>query len=108
MKLKELLQELIDKNVSLEKSANILWQWKIYEAAKEEERYGKVRDASPDAQEHLHRVAEAHRLQLEHYLVVANISDELVSAIVRPDKVKPKVKLRVKSEEWRRFFFNNS
>lgn len=86
MKLKELLQELIDKEVSLEKSANILWQWKIYEAAKDEERYGIERDASPDAQTHLHRVSESHRLQLEHYLVVANISDELVSAIVRPDK----------------------
>lgn len=79
-----LLQELIDKDVSLPKAASILWQWKIWEEAKEEERDGIERDAGPDAQAHLHRVAESHRLQLEHYLVVANISDEMVAAIVRP------------------------
>ena len=88
VKLKDILQELIDKDVSLEKCANILWQWKIYEAAKEEERDGIERDAGPDAQAHLHRVSESHRLQLEHYLVVANISDEMVAAIVRPHKLK--------------------
>ena len=59
-----LLQELIDKDVSLPKAASILWQWKIWEEAKEEERDGIERDAGPDAQAHLHRVAESHRLQL--------------------------------------------
>ena len=82
--LKKLLQELIDGEVSLEKSANILWQWKIYEAAKEEERDGIARDACPDAQDYLHRVSESHRLQLEHYMVEANISDALIGAIIRP------------------------
>lgn len=85
---KALLQELIEKDVSLPKAANILWQWKIWEEAKEEERYGIARGANRDAQAHLHKVAEMHRLQLEHYMVVANISDEMVAAIVRPHKMK--------------------
>lgn len=84
--IKPILQELTDKDVSLPKAASILWQWKIWEEAKEEERYGIARGAGRDAQAHLHKVAEMHRLQLEHYLVVANISDEMVAAIVRPQK----------------------
>ena len=83
-KYKALLQLIIDKDVSLPKAASILWQWKIWEEAKEEERYGIARGADRDAQAHLHKVAEMHRLQLEHYLVVANIDDEMVAAIVRP------------------------
>lgn len=83
-----LLQELIDKNVSLPKAASILWQWKIWEEAKEEERDGIERDAGPDAQAHLHRVAESHRLQLEHYLIVGRISQDLINRLIRPDKLK--------------------
>ena len=83
-KYKALLQLIIEKDVSLPKAASILWQWKIWEEAKEEERYGIARGADRDAQAHLHKVAEMHRLQLEHYLVVANIDDEMVAAIVRP------------------------
>ena len=83
-KYKALLQLMIEKDIALSKSASILWQWKIWEDAKEEERYGIARGADRDAQAHLHKVAEMHRLQLEHYLVVANIDDEMVAAIVRP------------------------
>ena len=86
--IKPILQELIDKEVPLEAAANILWQWKIWEDAKEEERYGIARGANRDAQAHLHKVAEMQRLQLEHYMVVSNISDEMVAAIVRPNKLK--------------------
>jgi len=85
-KYKALLQLMIEKDVSLPKAASILWQWKIWEEAKEEERYAITRGADRDAQAHLHKVAEMHRLQLEHYLVVANISDEMVAAIVRPQQ----------------------
>lgn len=85
---KKLLQELIDKDVSLPKAASILWQWKIWEEAKEEERDGIERDAGPDAQAHLHRVAESHRLQLEHYLIVGRISQDLINRLIRPDKLK--------------------
>ena len=85
---KALLQELIDKDVPLEAAANILWQWKRWEEAKEEERAGIERDAGPDAQAHLHRVAESHRLQLEHYLIVGRISQDLINRLIRPDKLK--------------------
>ena len=83
VKLKDILQELIDKDVSLEKCANILWQWKIYEAAKEEERDGIERDAGPDAQAHLHRVSESHRLQLQHYMVEADLNQQLINGLTR-------------------------
>lgn len=86
--LKKLLQELIDKDVSLEKSANILWQWKVWEEAKDEERYGIARNAGQDAMAHLHKVAEMHRLQLEHYMVVGRISQDLINRLIRPDKLK--------------------
>lgn len=83
VKLKDILQELIDKDVGLEKCANILWQWKIYEAAKAEERDGIKRDACPDAQAHLHRVSEAHRLQLQHYMVVADLNQQLINGLTK-------------------------
>lgn len=82
-KYKALLQLMIDKDIALPKAASILWQWKIWEEAKEEERYDIARGAGLDAQAHLHKVAEMHRLQLEHYMVVANIDDDMVAAIVR-------------------------
>ena len=83
MKLKELLQELIDKDVSLEKSANILWEWKAWEVAKENERYKKSRHAEADELEFFHQLTERHRLQLEHYLVEANISQEMINKLIR-------------------------
>ena len=83
---KALLQELIDKDVSLEAAANILWQWKRWEDAKAERDHANSRGANPDAVGYLHQASERNRLQLEHYLVVANISEELVTAIVRPAK----------------------
>ena len=82
--LKKLLQELIEKDVSLEAAANILWQWKRLEEAKAERDHANSRGADPDAVGYLHQASERNRLQLEHYLVVANISDEMVAAIVRP------------------------
>lgn len=89
-KYKALLQFMIEKDIALPKAASILWQWKIWEEAKEEERYGIARGANRDAQAHLHKVAEMQRLQLEHYMVVANIDQELIEQIVRPNKVKNK------------------
>ena len=82
--IKPLLQELIDSDVSLEKSANILWQWKKWEEAKEEERDAYHRDADLDTMSNLIQTSKRNRLQLEHYLVEANISDALIGAIVRP------------------------
>ena len=84
--LKKLLQELIDGEVSLEKSANILWQWKKWEEAKEEERNAYHRDADIDTMSNLIQTSKRNRLQLEHYMVEANISDALIGAIVRPQK----------------------
>ena len=86
--IKPILQELIDKDVPLDAAANILWQWKIWEDAKEEERYGIERGAGLDAQAHLHKVAEMHRLQLEHYMVVGRIRQDLINRIIRPDKLR--------------------
>ena len=82
--LKTLLQELIDKEVSLEKAANILWQWKKWENAKADERYAYLCDADIATMSNLIQTSKRHRLQLEHYMVEANISDALVSAIARP------------------------
>ena len=84
--LKKLLQELIDGEVSLEKSANILWQWKKWKEAKEEERDAYHRDADIDTMSNLIQTSKRNRLQLEHYMVEANISDALIGAIVRPQK----------------------
>lgn len=83
-KYKALLQLIIEKDVSLPKAASILWQWKIWEEAKEEERYGIARGADRDAQAHLHKVAEMHRLQLEHYMVVGGISQDFINRLIRP------------------------
>ena len=84
--LKKLLQELIDGEVSLEKSANILWQWKKWEEAKEEERDAYHRDADIDTMSNFIQTSKRNRLQLEHYMVEANISDALIGAIVRPKR----------------------
>ena len=84
--IKPLLQELIDGEVSLEKSANILWQWKKWEEAKEEERDAYHRDADIDTMSNLIQTSKRNRLQLEHYMVEANISDALIGAIIRPKK----------------------
>ena len=86
--IKPLLQELIDVEVSLEKSANILWQWKKWEEAKEEERNAYHRDADIETMSNIIQTSKRNRLQLEHYMVEANISDEMVAAIVRPHKLK--------------------
>ena len=79
---------MIDGEVSLEKSANILWQWKKWEAAKEEERDAYHRDADIDTISNLIQTSKRNRLQLEHYLVEANISDALIGAIIRYRKRK--------------------
>ena len=82
--LKCLLQELIDKDVNLDQSAKILWQWKKWENAKADERYAYHCDAAIATMSNLIQTSKRHRLQLEHYMVEANISDALVSAIARP------------------------
>ena len=82
--LKKLLQELIDCEVSLEKSANILWQWKKWEEAKEEERDAYHRDVDIDTMSNLIQTSKRNRLQLEHYMVEANISDSIINSIIRP------------------------
>ena len=86
--LKMLLQELIDKDVSLDAAANILWQWKRWKEAKEDERYAAIRDADADTRCNLSQTAERNRLQLEHYLVVGRISQDLINNLIRPDKLK--------------------
>ena len=84
----EVLLDIMKNDVGLAKAADILWQWKIWENAKAEERYGVARGADRDAQAHLHKVAETHRLQLEHYMVVANIEQDVINMIVRPKTEK--------------------
>ena len=69
-------------------------QWKRLEEAKAERDHANSRGADPDAVGYLHQASERNRLQLEHYLVVANISDEMVAAIVRPHN-----KLKVENYE---------
>lgn len=76
--LKDLLQELISKNVCLDTAATILWQLKIYEQAKEEERYAKARNAGADAVAYLNRVSDWQRLQLKQYMEDADISQKLI------------------------------
>ena len=88
--LKKLLQELIDKEVPLETAANILWQWKRWREAKEEEEYADMRDTDADTRCNLSQTTERNRLQLEHYLVVGRISQDLINRLIRPDKLKVK------------------
>lgn len=86
--IKPILQELIDKDVPLEAAANILWQWKRWEEAKAERDHANSRGADPDAVGYLHQASERNRLQLEHYLIVGRISQDLINRLIRPDKLK--------------------
>ena len=86
--IKPILQELIDKEVSLDAAANILWQWKRWKEAKENERYAAIRDADADTRYNLSQTTERNRLQLEHYLIVGRISQDLITRLIRPLKIE--------------------
>lgn len=75
-KLKDLLQQLIDKEVSLDQSAKILWQLRLYEESLRDEQYVSRNnvDVDGDTLGNLRMATERHRLQLDHYLVTNGIS----------------------------------
>ena len=79
---KDLLQELIDKEISLDQSAKILWQLRTYTEAQQNERHAAVRSADPDTQRDISHFTEMHRLQLEHYLVINGISRQIIERLV--------------------------
>lgn len=81
--IKDLLQELIDKNICLDQSARILWQLRIYHEARENLRYAELRNADPDTLCNLTMTTEKHRLQLEHYLVINDISRTLINRLAK-------------------------
>ena len=71
--LKSLLQELIDKEISIDQSAKILWQLRYYIELKRDyaldEGMGLEQEYLADRQQLLERT----RLQLDHYFVVNDI-----------------------------------
>ena len=75
-KLKDLLQQLIDKEVNLDQSAKILWQLRLYEESLRDEQYMSRNnvDIDGDTLGNLRMATERHRLQLDHYLVTNGIS----------------------------------
>ena len=79
---KDLLQELIDKEISLDQAAKILWQLRTYTEAQQNERHAAVRSADPDTQRDISHFTEMHRLQLEHYLVINGISRPIIERLV--------------------------
>lgn len=79
--IKDLLQELIDKDINLDQSAKILWQLRTYTEAQENEHYARLRDI--DTVCSLENITERHRLQLEHYLVVAGISKSIIERLTK-------------------------
>lgn len=84
--LRTLIQELIDKNISLDQAASILWELKNYRDAKIAVQYANVHGSDADTFCFLGQQAERHRLQMEHYLVVAGISQPLIEKLVRNGK----------------------
>ena len=80
---KDLLQELIDKEISLDQSAKILWQLRTYTEAQQNERHAAVRSADPDTQRDISHFTEMHRLQLEHYLVINGISRQIIERLTK-------------------------
>lgn len=80
---KDLLQELIDKEISLDQSAKILWQLRTYTEAQQNERHAAVRSADPDTQRNISHTTEMHRLQLEHYLIINGISRQIIERLTK-------------------------
>lgn len=80
---KDLLQELIDKEISLDQSAKILWQLRTYTEAQQNERHAAVRSADPDTQRDISHFTEMHRLQLEHYLIINGISRPIIERLTK-------------------------
>ena len=85
--IKDLLQELIDKDVNLDQSAKILWQMRAYMESCDNIEYAISHGKDSDVIYDLKHSANQARLQLEHYMVEANISDALIGAIVRPKTI---------------------
>ena len=77
------MQELIDKEISLDQSAKILWQLRTYTEAQQNERHAAVRSADPDTQRDISHFTEMHRLQLEHYLVINGISRQIIERLTK-------------------------
>ena len=80
---KDLLQELIDKEISLDQSAKILWQLRTYTEAQQNERHAAVRSADPETQRDISHFTEMHRLQLEHYLIINGISRPIIERLTK-------------------------
>ena len=80
--IKDLLQELIDKEISLDQSAKILWQLRTYTEAQENEHYAVLRNIDTDERCNLAKTTERHRQQLEHYLVINGISRPIINRLV--------------------------
>ena len=80
---KDLLQELMDKEISLDQSAKILWQLRTYTEAQQNERHAAVRSADPDTQRDISHFTEMHRLQLEHYLIINGISRPIIERLTK-------------------------
>ena len=80
---KDLLQELIDKEISHDQSAKILWQLRTYTEAQQNERHAAVRSADPDTQRDISHFTEMHRLQLEHYLIINGISRPIIERLTK-------------------------
>lgn len=77
------MQELIDKEISLDQSAKILWQLRTYTEAQQNERHAAVRSADTDTQRDISHFTEMHRLQLEHYLVINGISRQIIERLTK-------------------------
>ena len=71
--LESLLRELLEKHVSLDNAAKILWQARLYIEYRDDETYCTEREEYHDNNELCHTRTERARLQLEHYFVVNNI-----------------------------------
>ena len=71
--LKSLLQELIDKEISLDQSAKILWQLRYYLELKRDCVPGEGTDHDHERLADRQQLLERQRLQLDHYLVDNNI-----------------------------------
>lgn len=80
---KDLLQELIDKDINLDQSAKILWQLRMYTEAQQNERHAAVRSADPDTKRDISHFTEMHRLQLEHYLIINGISRPIIERLTK-------------------------
>ena len=80
---KDLLQEMIDKDINLDQSAKILWQLRIYTEAQQNEHFAELRNADTDMRCNMAKTTERHRLQLEHYLIINGISRHIIERLTK-------------------------